>query len=71
MQRSTGVNQGSNAQEWPMVTKFGRKTPDQSEVQWCGQRLYRGSDEVNQGLNCSEMPYGYQLWQDEPLTEVQ
>ena len=30
------------------------------------QRSYKGSSEVNQGSNCSGMPYGYQILSDEP-----
>ena len=45
-------------------------TPDQSVVHWWGSKVMQGSVRTNYGSNCSGMPYGYQIWYEEPLTIV-
>ena len=45
------------------------RTPDQSSA-LIGSKAMLGSAVVNQGSNCSGMLYGYQIWQEEPLTKV-
>ena len=50
------------AKQYPMATKFGGKNPWPECNALLGSKVMQGSSRVNQGSNCSEMPYGHQIW---------
>ena len=72
MQRLTDINRGQPGVKlfrnalW--LLNLVERTLDRSAM--LGSKVIQGSAEVNQWSNCSGMPYGYQIWYDDPLTKV-
>ena len=53
---------GQITQELPERTKLGRKNPCLKYSALMDSKVMQGSARVNQGSNCLEIPYGYQIW---------
>ena len=54
---------------WP--PNLEKRAPDQSIAGVTSHKVTYGSDGFDQrSNNLVEMPYGYQIWWEEPLTEV-
>ena len=54
-----------------MVTKFGGKNPWPKRTALLGSKVMQGSAGVKKGSTCLAMPYGHQIWREEPLTRAQ
>ena len=62
--RSKAIQRSICLRNAPWLPPLVSRSPGQS-VMHC-----RGPTTVNQRSNCLEIPYGYHIWKEEPLTKV-